>query len=176
MKEISADNLLSYELGGGDLGTEHKFSGFAAHIGDKPIGFAQMASYIRSCCKTVAVMTQLQQNPTGDETVITRLPLLPDWAELWFLVSKEFSTAMIGIADQVNGGTQTLEVAPRNAVRMAPQTEEDSGLQSEEDSASRSTFYTAAFLEHLLRVAKPDIIREAMACYRNLAHGSLEFG
>ena len=38
MKEISADNLLSYELGGGDLGTEHKFSGFAAHIGDKPIG------------------------------------------------------------------------------------------------------------------------------------------
>jgi hypothetical protein len=40
MKEISADRLLSYELGGGDLGTEHKFSGFAAHIGDKPIGLA----------------------------------------------------------------------------------------------------------------------------------------
>jgi len=37
MKEIIADKLLAYELGGGDLGTEHRFSGFAAHIGDKPI-------------------------------------------------------------------------------------------------------------------------------------------
>jgi len=38
MKEILADKLLAYELGGGDLGTEHNFSGFAAHIADKPVG------------------------------------------------------------------------------------------------------------------------------------------
>jgi len=38
MKEIEADKLIAYELGGGDLGTEHRFSGFAAHIADKPVG------------------------------------------------------------------------------------------------------------------------------------------
>lgn len=37
MSEAQIDQLLSYELAGGDYGTEHVFSGFAAQLGDKPL-------------------------------------------------------------------------------------------------------------------------------------------
>jgi hypothetical protein len=45
MTEIHADKLLSYELAGGDLGEEHRFSGFAAHIADRPLGVSFAALF-----------------------------------------------------------------------------------------------------------------------------------
>lgn len=144
---------------------------FAAKNGDPSAeSVAQMASYMRHCCKVVATITQLQDDRIGGEHVRIRLPLPPDWAELWFLVSEEFSRAMNAIAEQVNRGTQTLESAVRDAVRMGPQDEKNSVLQNEEDSESRNTLYASAFLEHLLRLAKPSVIHQAIDGYRDLAH------
>jgi len=123
--------------------------------------FAQMASYIRHCCTTVSAITQLRQMTPSEEYVSVRLPLPPDLAELWFIVNEEFSTAMTEIAEEVNRGTQTLAAGIQAALRVGPKVEDE--------SKSTDTFYAAAFLEHLLRVANDDISRQAIDCYRSLA-------
>lgn len=46
MSDLEIDQLLSYELAGGDYGTEHVFSGFAAQLADHPLAYslAEIAS------------------------------------------------------------------------------------------------------------------------------------
>lgn len=43
MKEVEIEQLLAYELGDGDLGTEHEFKGFSAQIADKPVGHSLLS-------------------------------------------------------------------------------------------------------------------------------------
>ncbi|HLV89421.1 MAG TPA: CHAT domain-containing protein [Candidatus Sulfotelmatobacter sp.] len=143
----------------------HKFldqrGHFAASIGDRSAElFSEIASYMRMCCKTVSAIKRLQERTSTDEDVLLRLPLSPDRAELWFIVTVEFSKEMVKIAEEVNRGTQTLEAALEAAVRAGP--------KDEGDSDWTDTFYAAAFLEHLLRVASPEIAARAIVRYRKL--------
>lgn len=119
---------------------------FAALNGDPSAeAVAQTATYIRYICKLVSATKHLRQSSLSEEHVSFRLPSLPDQAELWFIVDE----AMLDIAEQVSNGSQTLEAGIHNALRTAP------SAQNESQEAA-DTFYTAAFLEHLLRVAKHD--------------------
>jgi len=148
-------------------GNFHKFlderAHFAASIGDiSAEPFAQIASYMRMWCKTVSAITKLERISPTEEEVPLRLPLPPDRAELWFIVTVEFSKEMLNIAEEVNRGTQTLEAAIETAVRVGP--------KEEADSDWTDTFYTAAFLEHLLRVASHDTAGRAIIRYRSLVN------
>jgi len=136
---------------------------FAAKVHEKSAdGFAQMSSYIRQVCKSVTVLRSIRETPPTDDEVHVRMPLRPDWAELWFLVTQEFSMAATDIAREVNHGEQTLEAGIKNSLRVAPDFSNGSKEAGE-------TFFTAAFLEHLLLIANEDITRQAISYYRRLA-------
>ncbi len=136
---------------------------FGARNGDASAEtFAQMSGYIRQICKAVGVISRLREALPSEETIPVRMPLSPEMAELWFLVSKKFSMTAAEIAQEIGNGDRTLEAGIESALRAAPDFENVSKEASD-------TFYTSAFLEHLLRVANGDFARQAIGYYRKLA-------
>jgi hypothetical protein len=145
----------------------HEFLDERAHfaaLNDDPSAeaVAQMATYIRHTCKSASAIKHLRESPPSEEYVSLRLPSLPDQAELWFIVNKKVSMAMMEIAQEVSRGAETLETGIKNTLRVVP----SAGNESQQ---AADTFYTAAFLEHLLRVAKDDVRRQTIEHYRSLA-------
>jgi hypothetical protein len=139
--------------------------------------FAQMASYIRFCCKVAPVLTALKQaaasESESDAEVVLRVPISAEQAELWFLVNKEFAALASDLAGKVKLGASSLE----DAVQRASTFRAADGLpeiwDKSDDEEAKKTFFASAFLEHLLRLSSPDIIRQALDYYRgilNTAH------
>ena len=140
-------------------------------------GFAQMASYIRFCCKTAPVLTGLKQaaasETESDAEVVLRIPVSADQAELWFLVSEEFGVVASDLAGKVNSGALPLEGAAQQASNFRATDGAPEIWDNGDDAKAKQTFFISAFLEHLLRLSNPDIIRQAIDYYRgmlNTAH------
>jgi hypothetical protein len=135
-------------------------------------GFAQMASYIRFCCKAAPVLTGLKRatasETENDAEVVLRIPVSADQAELWFLVSEEFGAVASDLSGKVNSGALPLDSAIQQASNYRPSDDVPEIWDNSDDQEAKRTFYSSAFLEHLLRLSRPDVIRQALDCYRNL--------
>ena len=153
----------------------HEFLDRRAHFAAKhnhpsAEGFAQLADYLRLCCKTVQAITKLEEHRAGtdggDGFVEFRLPLKPEQAELWFAISKNFIATASDLAKKVNEGTVPIQ----NAITTIIQFPEGKKFarQDKEDKKSRATFFSSAFLEHLLLVASPGTRLDALNLYRDL--------
>lgn len=146
---------------------------FAAdHAHTSAEAFARLASYIRWCCKLAGIMTHLRQKATSDthnEAEITIcIPVSPDQAELWFLVSTQFAELAADLADKVNSGALALADAIQQVSDFRP---EDDVLEIGSKSIgerTKRTYYSSAFLEHLLRRSGPTVISQALDAYYGL--------
>jgi tetratricopeptide (TPR) repeat protein len=135
-------------------------------------GFAMMASYIRLCCKLGPILTHFKRKQSseteGDAEVVLRIPVSPDQAELWFLVSKQFVALAFDLAEKVNSGALTLEGAIQQTSNFRPTDDVPEIWDNNDDEETKRAFYSSAFLEHLLRHSGPDVIRQALDSYRGL--------
>jgi hypothetical protein len=134
--------------------------------------FAQMASYIRFCCKVAPVLTTLKQaaasETNSDAEIVFRIPSTAEQAELWFLVNKKFAELASDLAAKVDLGTLSLEDAVRQASMFSATDSAHTIWDNSDNDEAKKTFFASAFLEHLLRLSKADIIRQALDCYRGM--------
>jgi tetratricopeptide (TPR) repeat protein len=144
----------------------------AAQRHESAEAFAQMASAIRYCCRVAAAMTHLRQRATdhadGEATVSFSIPVSPDQAEMWFLVSEQFATLSVTLAEKVNSSALSLADAIEQAstFRLPDHVLEIS--DKSDDEAARKVFFSSAFLEHLLRLSGPIVVCQALDAYRSL--------
>lgn len=156
----------------------HQFLDERAHFLAKQVnphaeGFAQMATYIRTCSRLAPAIVQIEDRDRGskvDGPIKVHIPVSPDQAELWFLVSKDFTKLATDLAEEVASGTRMIESGMEEASQYAarnlsPDRLEDPG----EDEKTIEVFLASAFLEHLLRLSKPPVVAEAIASYARLS-------
>lgn len=155
----------------------HEFLDQRAHLaadhGDASAEIlAKMASYIRLCCKVAPTLTNLkrkQANETDDEAILAiRIPASPDQAELWFLISEQFRALAVDLAQKVNSGILTLDGAIQQASIFHPVHDLVETWGNSDEGQAKRAFYSSAFLEHLLFLAGPDVIRQALNSYHRL--------
>ena len=134
--------------------------------------FAQMASYIRVCSKAspqLAYLKRKEANETeGDAKIAVRIPISPEQAELWFLVSERFGALSFELAQKVTSGALALQDAVQQAATFRPVDDVIEISDRSDGENAKSTFYSSAFLEHLLRLAGPAVIPQALDCYYGL--------
>src|ERR1035437_1921108 len=146
---------------------------FAAEHGNPSAeGFAQMASYIRTCSKLAPGITQVEKHLSGKKQnegpIKVRIPVSPEQAELWFLVSKNFGKFAAGLAEEVGSGARTINGCMQEASKFEARNPSPSRLLTDDDEQTIETFYASAFLEHLLRLSKPSVIPQAIETYSRL--------
>lgn len=135
-------------------------------------GFAEMAKYLRFCCKMATALTKMKERMAaggdGDEYVEIKLPLKPEQADLWFAISEEFFKAASELAKQINERSLALHDAVNAIVQFEFPESEDYLRQEKENTQTTATFLTSAFLEHLLLVGSAQSRVDALQHYRDL--------
>lgn len=132
----------------------HEFLDRRAHFAAKHNGafaefFAQLADYLRFCCKTVRAITKLQEHQAGtdgtDGHVEFSLPLRPEQAELWFAICEEFIATASELANKENEATVTLQNAIATIVQFQLSEGKEFARTDKEDEKSKATFFSSAF-------------------------------
>jgi hypothetical protein len=94
-------------------GEARELSDFNPGGAERLLQIADEIDRIRTCCKLSAAIMQPEQRRNGkrenDGAAVVRLPLSPDQAELWFLVSKGFGKFASHLAGQIKSGARSIE-------------------------------------------------------------------
>jgi hypothetical protein len=134
--------------------------------------FAKLASYIRLGCKLAQAMTQFKgrvdSGTDGDAEFAFSIPISPDQAELWFLAGEEFTALAFELAEKVNSGALSLSDALQRVSDFRPADGRVEIWDKGDNESAKRTFYSSAFLEHLLRVDGQAVIRQALDSYHRL--------
>ncbi len=135
-------------------------------------GFAEMAKYLRFCCKMATAITKMGEHMAagGDDDgyVEIKLPLKPEQADLWFAISEEFFKAASELAKQVNEKSLALQNAVEAIVQFELPVGQHFVRQEKENNQTTATFFASAFLEHLLLVGNAESRVNALQHYRDL--------
>jgi hypothetical protein len=131
-----------------------------------------MANYLRFCCTTATAITKMKEHMAaggdGDGYVEIKLPLKPEQADLWFAISEEFFKAASELAKQVNEKSLALQDAVAAIVQFELPEGQHYMRQEKENNQTTATFFTSAFLEHLLLVGSAQSRVDALQHYRDL--------
>lgn len=134
--------------------------------------FAEMAKYLRFCCKMAMAITKMEEQMAaggdGDGYVEIRLPLEPEQADLWFVISEEYSKAASALAKQVNEKSLALQDAVAAIVLFELPEGEYFVRKEQENSPTTATIFTSALLEHLLLIGSAESRVNALQHYRDL--------
>jgi hypothetical protein len=134
-------------------------------------GYAEMERVIRTLCKYLRPLMNTERQWEKDEErpgfVKVVSPLSPERAETWFLLGEEFAGLALRLSEEVNAGTRSVESAAEDASGFKDTSRADQELISD-DPATEKTFLASAYLEYLLRLSKPDTIRQAINQYCKL--------
>ena len=124
-------------------------------------GFSVIATQLRYFCRVTQAMAGAGVDAADREgfTMIT-LPSRPEQAELWFMFSQEFSELSLELAKKINEKSLSLEAAIATMIEF--------GRQEVEDAETADTFFTSAFLEHLLSEGNSESRVTALEHYRDL--------
>jgi CHAT domain-containing protein len=135
-------------------------------------GFAEMAKYLRFCCKMARAITKIEEHTAagGDDDgyVEIKLPLTPEQADIWFAISEEFFKAASELAKQINEKSLALQDAVAAIVQFELPEGQHWVRQEKENNQTTATYLTSAFLEHLLLVGSPQSRLDALQHYRDL--------
>lgn len=134
--------------------------------------FAKMADYLRFCCKMAVAITKMEEQVAAggseDGYVEIKLPLAPERADLWFAISPEFSEQAFSLAERVKDKSLSLGDAVSEIVQFKLPDGELFAPQQKENDRTTATYFTSAFLEHLLLVGDTDSRVTALAFYREM--------
>lgn len=134
-------------------------------------GYAQMEVAIRTLCKYFLPRVQEDQEDNDEAHpgfIKVHLPLSPERAETWFILGEEFGQLAFRLSKEVNAGVRSVEEAAAEASRFKDAVSADPEVISSDDPPTEKTFLESAFLEHLLRLSTPEVIRQAIAHYCKL--------
>ena len=73
--------------------------------------FAKLATFIRTCSRVAPSVVQMKDRKDGapvEWPIKVHIPVSPDRAELWFLVSRDFGTARRDAGQEVTSGSRTI--------------------------------------------------------------------
>jgi hypothetical protein len=128
-------------------------------------GYAQMEVAIRTLCKYFHPRVRRENDEARPGFVKVHLPLFPERAETWFILGEEFGMLAFRLSEEVNAGIRSVEDAAEEASGFKDGASADPEVISSDDPPTEKTFLESAFLEHLLRLSKPEVIRQAIAHY-----------
>src|SRR5579864_3761784 len=134
--------------------------------------FAQLAVYIRTCSRIAPSIVQIEDRDNGkpmNGPIKVHIPVSPDHAELWFLVSGDFGKLAERLAEEVASGSRTIQSCMDEAAQYAARNPSPTQLDAGDDEKTIEIFLASAFLEHLLRLSKPPVIVGALEAYARLA-------
>lgn len=117
-------------------------------------------------------MVQIEDRNNGvstDGPIEIRIPVSPDQAELWFLVSRDFGKLAERLASDVNAGLRTIQSCMDEAAQYAARNPSPRQLDAGEDEKSIEAFLASAFLEYLLRLSTPPVIVDGLEAYARLS-------
>jgi tetratricopeptide (TPR) repeat protein len=134
--------------------------------------FAKIAVYIRTCSRVAPSLVQIEDRQRGvtmDGPIKIHVPVSPDQAELWFLISEGFGKLAERLAGEVNAGSRTIANCMDEATLYATRNLSPDQLDARDDEKTIKVFLASAFLEHLLRFSTPAVIVDALEAYSCLS-------
>jgi len=134
--------------------------------------FAKLATFIRTCSRVAPGIVQMKDRNDGapiEGPIKVHIPVSPEHAELWFLVSRDFGKLAEGLANDVASGSRTIQNCMDEAAQFAARNPSPHQLDAGDDEKTIEIFLASAFLEQLLRLSKPPVIVDALEAYARLS-------
>jgi CHAT domain len=134
--------------------------------------FAKLATFIRTCSRVAPSMVQIEDRNNGasiEGPIQVHIPVSPDRAELWFLISRDFGKLAERLAGDVASGSRTIQSCMDEAAQYLARNPSPHQLDAGDDEETIEVFLASAFLEHLLRHSKPLVIVGALEAYARLS-------
>jgi tetratricopeptide (TPR) repeat protein len=134
--------------------------------------FVKLGASIRTCSRVAPSLVQIKDRDNGasiEGPIKVPIPVSPDRAELWFLVSRDFGNLAKKLSDDVASGSRTIRSCMDEAAQYAARNPSPRQLDAEDDEETIEAFLASAFLEHLLRFSKPPVIVGALEAYARLS-------
>lgn len=133
--------------------------------------FAKLATFIRTFSRVAPAIVQIKDRgkaPVKDPIKV-HIPVSPDRAELWFLISEDFVKLAERLAAEVAAGSRTIQSCVEEAAQYAARNPSPRQLDAGDDEKTIEVFLGSAFLEHLLRLSKPSVIVGGLEAYARLS-------
>lgn len=134
--------------------------------------FAKLATFIRTCSRVAPAIVQIGDRSNGaplEGPIEVHIPVSPDHAELWFLVSRDFGKLAERLAAEVAAGSRTIQSCMDEAAHYAARNPSPLQLDAGDDEKTIEVFLASAFLEHLLRLSEPPVIVAGLEAYARLS-------
>jgi len=134
--------------------------------------FAKLAAYIRTCSRVAPSIVKIKDRDNGvpiERPIKVHIPVSPDQAELWFLVSREFGRLAETLSNDVASGARTIQSSMDEAAQHLARNPSPHQLDAGDNEKTIEVFLASAFLEHLMRLSKPPVIVGALEAYAGLS-------
>ncbi|HEU5407783.1 MAG TPA: CHAT domain-containing protein, partial [Nitrospira sp.] len=134
--------------------------------------FAKLATFIRTCSRVAPAIVQIGDRSNGaplEGPIEVHIPVSPDHAELWFLVSRDFGRLAERLAADVAAGSRTIQSCMDEAAQYAARNPSPLQLDAGDDEKTIEVFLASAFLEHLLRLSEAPVIVGGLEAYARLS-------
>jgi hypothetical protein len=134
--------------------------------------FAKLATFIRTCSRVAPSIVQIRDRDDGvpiSGPIKVHIPVSPDEAEIWFLVSREFGKLAETLAGDVASGSRTIQSCMDEAAQYLARNPSPRQPDAGDDEKTIEVFLASAFLEQLLRLSKPPVIVGALEAYARLS-------
>ena len=134
--------------------------------------FAKLAAYIRTCSRVAPSIVKIKDRDNGvpiEGPIKVHIPVSPDQAELWFLVSREFGRLAETLSNEVASGAHSIQSSMDEAAQYMARNPSPRQLDAGDNEETIEIFLASAFLEHLLRLSTPPVIVGALESYARLS-------
>ncbi len=152
----------------------HEFLDGRAHFAAKQHhpsaeAFAVLATQLRYFCRTAQGMAIAKEHPADiDGFKEVTLPSKPEQADLWFMFSPDFSEQSLVLAEKINEKRLSIEDAIATIIQFKLPEGQHFMRKEKENEQTIRTYFTSAFLEHLLLAGNAESRASALDHYCDL--------